>query len=102
MKGWYKTSDGTLHELYLTYIIDLHNMDVVELVIPDGVEEVHCDENKLTELIIPYSVERICCWGNNITELIVPDNCIVQRDPGCVVITRTMYNRSIKLKNLLK
>jgi hypothetical protein len=102
MKGWYITSDGSKHELIQSGAIYLNNMDLIELVIPNRVVQIRCNGNKLTELIIPDKVEWINCMNNNITELIVPDDCIVHCDDTCKVITRTMYNRSKRLKAILK
>ncbi len=121
MKGWYKTSDGTLYELETTNDISLCYMDLIELVIPDGVRVVWCWNNKLTELIIPDSVvavlcdknlltklivpdqvEYINCRNNQLTKLIVSDNCAVDCDPGVNRINKLMYNRSKRLKNILK
>jgi hypothetical protein len=120
MNGWYIT-DGNLYELETANRIELCNKDITELVIPDGVKDIWCWENKLTKLILPNTIEYINCYdnnlteliipdsvvfvhciNNNLTELIVPDNCIVECDNTCLVITRTMYNRSVKLKSILK
>jgi hypothetical protein len=101
MKGWYKTSDGTLHEFEAPYGINLNNKGIIELVIPDGVKEVSCYDNYLTELVIPDQVELIYCWNNKLTELIVPDDCKVLCDKDVQVITRTEL-RSKRLKAILK
>jgi hypothetical protein len=119
--GFYITSKGIKNELVSTYTIMLSYNDLIELVIPYGVKEVACYDNKLTKLdlpdsvkiinchnnnltklIIPDSVEYIDCRYNQLTELVVPDNCKVKCDNKCVVITRTMYNRSKRLKQILK
>jgi hypothetical protein len=101
MKGWYKTSKGIKYELYLDFI-NVSGMDITELVIPYGVKQIWCISNKLTELIIPDSIISIRCRHNNITELIVPDHCEVECDESVNIITRTMYNRSNRLKAILK
>jgi hypothetical protein len=104
MKGWYKTSDeyGFKHCFERNYNIGLNGRRITELVIPDGVKQIWCISNNLTELIIPSSVELIDCRYNKLTELIVPDNCMVFCDDTVKVITRTMYNRSNRLKAILK
>jgi hypothetical protein len=130
MKGWYIaaqshevgiTSDRIKYELEANLYIHLEKKNLIELVIPDGADRVYCDNNYLTELIIPNgvkqvycynnkltkldlpdSIEYIECWYNKLTELIVPDNCRVDCDPNVMIITQTMYNRSIKLKAILK
>ncbi len=102
MNGWYKTSDGIKHKVDATEYIVLNNMGIIELVLPDGIKKVYCWNNNLTELDLPDSVEWINCRANKITELICPDNCGVNCDNMCKVITRTMYNRSNRLKNILK
>ncbi len=121
MKGWYIARDGSKHELESDYIINLSSMDIVKLVIPNGAKKVYCYNNKLTELVIPNGVIEVYCWlnkltelylpcsveyidckNNQLTELIVSDNCEVSCDDHVNVINRTMYNRSKRLKNLLK
>jgi hypothetical protein len=101
-RGWYITSDLVKHELIQTNtIFNLQQLNIIELVIPSQVKNVWCNHNQLTELDIPDSVEYVDCRNNNLTELIVPDNCEVYCDPHVKVITRTMYNRSNRLKNIL-
>jgi hypothetical protein len=102
MNGWYKTSDGVLHELEATETIILPGMDITELIISKSVKYIYCFDNKLTELIVPESVKNLFCADNQLTELIVPDDCIVSCDLDCKVITRTMFNRSKRLKVILK
>ncbi len=130
MKGWYKTSYGEKYEFISSVRIYLTIMDITELVIPDGVIDIYCFGNKLTklyfpdsviyidcegnyltELIVPDRVKYIDCRNNRLTELIVPDHCQVKCDESCKVITRTMYcgaiprsgyNRSNRLKAILK
>jgi hypothetical protein len=101
MKSWYVNDYGK-KELEPSDLINLSYMDLTELVLPDGVKEVWCRNNQLNELIIPDQVEYISCKGNNLTELIVPDHCIVDCDNTVKVITRTMHNRSNRLKAILK
>jgi hypothetical protein len=102
MKGWYITSDGLKCEfISTTGIITVSSMNITELVIPDGVKEVFCYDNQLIKLDIPDSVTYISCKRNSLTELIIPDHCGVYRDESCKVITRTMFNRSNRLKSIL-
>jgi hypothetical protein len=120
MNGWYIKSNGILRELEPYDIINVCGMNIVELVIPNGVRAVYCFNNQLTELIIPSSVETIWCWNNQLTkldlpdsvieircsdnpliELVIPDKCSGFVDKDCICIRRTMYNRSKRLKNIL-
>jgi hypothetical protein len=78
------------------------NNKLTKLDLPDGIKRVYCYNNQLTKLDIPDSVSCINCRYNQLTELIVPDNCIVECDPGVKIITRTMFNRSKRLKQILK
>ncbi len=102
MNGFYITSTGDKVILEQSEIIELSGRDIIELVLPDGVGVIWCWNNKLTELVIPNGVKQINCSGNQLTELIIPDNCRVYCDPSVKLITRTMFNRSKRLKNLLK
>jgi hypothetical protein len=121
MKGWYIDIYGVKRELEQTNRINLGSRQITELIIPNdvkvvccngnhltkliipnGVKEVYCNGNNLTELAIPDSVKWVYCWDNNLTELIYPDNCYVKCDPNVKLITRTMYNRSKRLKAILK
>jgi hypothetical protein len=121
MNGWYIKNNGVKHELIMDCNILLNESDInelvlpsgarnvycwrnnlTELIIPDGLEQIDCSSNQLTELIVPDSVMWIHCYDNNLTELIVPDNCKVNCDPNVMIITKTMINRSNRLKNLLK
>jgi hypothetical protein len=121
MNGWYITSTGGKVILEPPYSIAVARMDLIELVIPDGAIDVECFGNNLTKLIIPDSVKYIRCWDNNLTELIipdqvkyincrnnkltelvVPDGCRVNCDESVNQINKTMYNRSNRLKNILK
>jgi hypothetical protein len=102
MKYWCITSNGSKFEFETYSIIYETSSDIVELFIPDGIIEIYCGDNQLTELIVPDSVKELYCVKNKLTELIVPDDCEVYCDDTCKVITRTMYNRSIKLKAILK
>ncbi len=130
MNGFYIKKDGIANELIPVERINVGCMGIVELptvwdcsaiVIPDSVKKVYCYHNKLTKLILtdsveyiecynnqlteldlPDSVERIHCRDNYLTELIVPDDCIVDCDDTVKVITRTMFNRSKRLKAILK
>ncbi len=85
----------------VTYI-NCRGNNLTELVIPNGVIEVYCSDNLLTELIVPDQVKRLDCMNNQLTELIVPDDCYVVCDNTVKLITRTMYNRSNRLKAILK
>ncbi len=107
MKGWYRKrgNKGVKIEIEpggLTSSVFLEKCGIVELVLPDWTKYINCRDNKLTELIIPDSVQYINCMDNNLTELIVPDDCKVHCDPNVMIITKTMYNRSKRLKNILK
>ena len=44
-----------------------------KLVIPEGVENVHCYNNNLTELILPEGIKNVFCYNNNLTELVLPE-----------------------------
>ncbi len=101
-RGWYIKSTGEKVILKTDHRIDLINMDIVELFITNGVTHVECRDNNLTKLDLPDSVQFINCRNNRLTELIIPDDCKVLCDPDVRVITRTMFNRSNRLKNLLK
>jgi hypothetical protein len=102
MNGFYVDSYGVKCEFGPNFNFYLSGKNLVEFIIPDGSRVIHCNNNNLTKLDLPDSVEYISCKGNNLTELIVPDNCGVDCDPDVRIITRTMYNRSNRLKNLLK
>jgi hypothetical protein len=102
MNGWYIKSNGVKVILESTDDIDLHYMCLIELVIPDGVTHIWCYGNQLTKLDLPDSVQFISCWNNFLTELIVPDNCRFDCDYTVNVITKTMYNRSKRIKAILK
>jgi hypothetical protein len=119
--GYYITQRGLKYDIEEVTDINLDFHNVIELVIssgpktiwcrnnyltnlaiPDGIEYIRCSNNKLTKLDLPDSVQYVKCINNNLTELIVPDNCEVYCDPHVKVITRTMYNRSKRLKDILK
>jgi hypothetical protein len=100
-EGWYINYDGEKH-IIKSSVLYLESRYITELFIPNGVKEVWCNCNYLTKLDLPDTVEWIDCRFNGLTELICPDNCIVDCDPNVKLITRTMYNRSIKLKAILK
>jgi hypothetical protein len=100
--GFYITSKGDKVILELSDHISVTSKDLIELFIPDGIIEINCGDNQLTRLILPDSVEYIYCWNNNLTELIIPDNCKVNCDHNVKLITRTMFNRSKRLKQILK
>ncbi len=82
--------------------LDCEHNNLTELIIPSSVEWIDCNHNNLTKLDLPDSVQFINCRNNRLTELIIPDDCNVLCDPDVRVITRTMFNRSNRLKNLLK
>lgn len=62
-KGYYITNKGERVELELVsqYALHLNDKDIVELVLPLGVKEVYCFNNKLKELVLPKSVIFIYC-----------------------------------------
>ena len=61
MKYYYKTSKGKVVELEQKSLY-LYNNDIVELIIPDGCEYVHCYNNQLKELILPDGCEWV--WAD--------------------------------------
>ena len=75
MKAYYKTSLGKVVELEQRDKLNLYNMDIIELIIPDGCETVWCWNNQLKELIIPEGCKRVDCENNQLKELIIPDEC---------------------------
>jgi hypothetical protein len=121
MNGWYIGLGGRRYDIESYHIISLTNKNIIELfipngvidvycgrnnltklVIPYGVREVYCSDNLLTELIVPESVKKLYCSDNQLTELIVPDDCYVVCDNTVKLINKTMYNRSKRLKTILK
>jgi hypothetical protein len=96
------TSNGEKIIITPDTIIILCDRSITQLFIPDGTKYVNCNNNQLTELIVPDQVEYINCKRNKLTELIVPDNCIFECDKSCRIIRRTMYNRSKRIKSILK
>ncbi len=106
MDGWYRTSSWIKQKILTNQLfpneVFLPHKDIIELIIPHWAKDVNCYSNKITELIIPDSVKYIDCRSNEITELIVSDDCKVLCDDSVKIITRTMYNRSNRLKNILK
>jgi hypothetical protein len=100
--GWYKTADGIKDKLDPGGWVYVAHMNIVELNIPAEAEFIYCHNNFLTKLDLHGSVKLVNCKNNLITELIVPDDCDVYCDQHVNVITRTMYNRFNRLKNILK
>ena len=60
-KGYYITSKGKKVILKSEKIINVSNMDIIELVLPDGVLWVSCEHNKLETLILPDGIKTVWC-----------------------------------------
>ena len=75
MKAYYKTSDGEVVGLEQQDELHLYDMNIIELVIPDGCETVYCFFNQLKELIIPDGCVYVYCSNNQLKELIIPEGC---------------------------
>jgi hypothetical protein len=54
--------------------IELHHMNLIELVLPKCVEA-YCNNNLLTELIIPEGLKKIWCSHNQLTKLTFTKDC---------------------------
>ena len=75
MIGYYKTSDGEVVGLEQQDELHLYDMNIIELVIPDGCETVYCFFNQLKELIIPDGCLYVSCFNNQLKKLILHDEC---------------------------
>ena len=71
--GYYITSKGEKVDIIPLLETRFNGRGITELVIPDGMEQVYCHENKLTKLILADGVERVICHNNKLTELIIPE-----------------------------
>lgn len=76
MKAYYKTSNGKVVELEQQVELYLHYRNIVELIIPDGCEDIRCWNNQLKKLNIPNGCKFVDCSYNQLTELIIPDSCV--------------------------
>ncbi len=103
MNGWYIKSDGVKHELTPKDLRYFNEVDLVELFLPDYIKEINFYDQTLKNMIFDSGVRmhlKLFC-GEKFTQIICPDNCKIFNDGTGKIMTRTMYNRSIKLKKLL-
>ena len=64
MKEGYYIANGKKTILESNEHINLYNMGITELVIPDGVKYVYCNNNQLSELILPEGITHVWCDKN--------------------------------------
>ena len=60
-KGYYITSSGEKVALEAADTIDVSYKDIIELVLPEGVQTVYCYNNQLTTLTLPEGVQTVSC-----------------------------------------
>ena len=73
-------------------------IQLTELLLPDTVERVSCENNKLTELLLPIGIEYVFCENNQITELILPNSVeYVSCDREVKCLDNLIGNTIIKL-----
>ena len=72
-EGYRIDSKGIRVKVKSTHFLDLIDMDIVALYVPEGVKEVWCQNNQLTHLDLPEGVERVYCDNNQLTHLDLPE-----------------------------
>ena len=60
-KGYYITSSREKVALEAAVTIDVSHKNIVELVLPEGVQYVYCSNNQLTTLTLPEGVQTVYC-----------------------------------------
>ena len=71
--GYYITKSGEKVTLEATDTIDVSNKNIIELVLPEGIQYVSCENNQLKELVLPEGVKTVFCENNQLKELVLPE-----------------------------
>ena len=75
-EGYVILTDGRRFDIASKKVLELWRRNIVELVVPEGVENVYCYDNPMSKLILPEGVQIINCHNTLLTELVLPKSVI--------------------------